>query len=59
VLCCDVQPLDGRGLADAIEHLLHFTPRAAALAQDGAERSAELLAQLTRRKVEEPACATY
>jgi predicted glycosyltransferase len=59
VLCCDAQPLDGRALADAIEHLLHFKPQATALAQDGAERTALLLAQLTtRRNVEEPACTT-
>jgi predicted glycosyltransferase len=46
VLCCQAQPLDGRALADAIEHLLHFVPRPATLALDGAERTAELLSQL-------------
>jgi predicted glycosyltransferase len=57
VLCCEAQPLDGRTLADAIGHLLHFTPKPAALALDGAARTAELLAQLVaRRTQEEPAC---
>jgi predicted glycosyltransferase len=60
VLCCDAQPLDGRGLADAVEHLLHFMPQPAALALDGAVRTAELLTLLIARlKVEEPACATF
>jgi predicted glycosyltransferase len=59
VLYCDAQPLDGRGLADAVEHLLHFMPQSAALALDGAVRTAELLTLLiARRKFEEPACTT-
>jgi predicted glycosyltransferase len=58
VLCIDAQPLDGRTLADSIEHLLHFMPKPAALAQDGAARTAELLARLVaRRTQQEPACA--
>jgi predicted glycosyltransferase len=58
VLCCDAQPLDGRKLADAIGHLLHFMPQPAALALDGADRSAEHLAQLAAlRHAEEPLCA--
>jgi predicted glycosyltransferase len=58
VLCIDAQPLDGPTLANAIGHLLHFTPKPAALAQGGAERTAGLLTQLVaRRTQEEPACA--
>jgi predicted glycosyltransferase len=58
VLCWGAQRLSGQSLADAICPLLQFTPRPAALALDGAERSAELLAQLVARRVqEEPACA--
>jgi predicted glycosyltransferase len=40
------QALDGRNLAIALAQLLRFRPRPAALALDGARRSAELLAQL-------------
>jgi predicted glycosyltransferase len=44
------QGLDGATLAAAIERLLRFTPRPAALALGGAERTAELLAQLLARR---------
>jgi predicted glycosyltransferase len=53
----DAKTLNGASLADAIGRLLKFTPQPAALALDGAERSAELLAQLVvRRERQEPAC---
>lgn len=48
-LCCLPQTADGRTLADAIERLLHFVPRRAALALNGAERTTELLSQLLAR----------
>ncbi len=58
VLCIEAQPLDGQTLANAIGRLLHFTPKPAALALDGAARTAELLARLVvRRPQEESACA--
>jgi predicted glycosyltransferase len=46
VLSLDARPLDGATLADAIGHLLHFHPQVAALATDGAQRSAQWLAGL-------------
>jgi predicted glycosyltransferase len=60
VLCLDEpRALSGESLADAIGPLLHFMPQPSALALDGAERTARLLAQLLEhRKQEEPACAT-
>ena len=59
VLCLDAPPLDGKALADGIEHLLHFAPQPAALALGGAARTAELLAQLAARRTQkEPSCAT-
>jgi predicted glycosyltransferase len=47
-------------LADAIERLLAFKPHPAALALDGAERSASILAQLAaqQRHTQEAACLT-
>ncbi len=56
VLCFDENTaLGGESLAVGIEHLLHFSPQPSALAQEGAERSADLLVQLaTRRTHEEP-----
>ncbi len=60
VLCCDDSPpLDGHALAGAIARLLHFKPQPAALALDGAERTAELLVRLAASRMhEEPACAS-
>jgi predicted glycosyltransferase len=46
VLCIEAQALDGAVLADAIEHLLHFQPQPAAIATDGAQRSAQWLRDL-------------
>jgi predicted glycosyltransferase len=47
-------------LAAAIERLLVFKPHPAALALDGAERSASILAQLAMQQhhIQEPACLT-
>ena len=57
VLCLDAQRLDGQALADGIDHLLHFAPQRSALALDGAERSAEMLARLAARQpAPEDAC---
>jgi predicted glycosyltransferase len=46
VQCLEADPLDGEALVAALPELLRFRPRPAALALDGARRSAELLAQL-------------
>jgi predicted glycosyltransferase len=43
VLCLEAEPLDGATLAQGIEHLLHFCPKPAAIATDGAPRSAQWL----------------
>jgi predicted glycosyltransferase len=63
VLCLDRQPLDGAALADALTQLLCFRPRPAALALDGAQRSADLLARLVAgpdaaAALQEDACLT-
>ncbi len=62
----DSAAADPRRMAQALRELLSFTPRATALALDGAARSTELLARLvhatppsaTPAKTEEPACPT-
>jgi len=63
VQCLDAEALDGPRLAAALGELLRFQPRPAALALNGARRSAELLAQLvagsSERPMErEPACSS-
>jgi predicted glycosyltransferase len=59
LLCLDLPQPDGATLAAGIEQLLRFVPRPAALALDGAQRSAQLLAQLMQQQpLKEPACTT-
>jgi predicted glycosyltransferase len=62
VLACDAQPLDGATLAAGLTRVLDFRPRPAALALDGALRSAALLACIAATpqavvNVAEGACA--
>ncbi len=54
VLCLEAERLDGAALAVGIQQLMHFTPRPAVLALDGAVRSADILARLV---AQEGACA--
>ena len=62
MLCLPQAPLTAAALAEAIETLLAFTPRPAALALDGAQRSAHILAALATRPTaalpREAACPT-
>lgn len=60
MLCLPSDDLQPQPLAQAIERLLAFTPRPAALALDGAKRSADWLAARlqSRHTTKEPACAT-
>jgi predicted glycosyltransferase len=60
MLCLPAGELQPQPLARAIERLLAFTPKPAALALDGAQRSAAWLAERlqARHAAKEPACAT-
>lgn len=53
--CLPPGALEPASLARALEALLRFTPRPAALALDGAQRSAEILASLLAQRVREAA----